>query len=101
MPRIDACARKSLKSLEIIVVPAVEVKFGSAARIARLIAARPGANEAAFERRQSVTRDVEGALWLDIGPTERARVVQPIGRQRVEILLVVDVEIQHRAVVLA
>src|SRR5205814_6104874 len=73
----------------------------SPVRVAGSIAARPGANEAACSRRQRIAGDVERAVRFYIGAGKRAREVQSIFCQRAEILHIVEIEVQHGAIVLS
>ena len=93
--------QKIAQPAEIRFVPAAQVELRPAAGVPRLVAARPRADETALERSQRIARNVEGPLRLDIRPAERARVVEAVGGQRIEVLFVVEVEIEHRAVVFA
>ncbi|PYK02220.1 MAG: hypothetical protein DME23_02155 [Verrucomicrobia bacterium] len=90
-----------LQPFEIVLVPFREVELVSPIRVAWGIAARPRANKPACSRRQCIADDIERAMGFYIGAGKRAREVQAILCQRVEILHVIELEIQHGAVMFA
>ena len=83
------------------IVPTGQIELVAAVGVTRLRAARPRRDEAPGGRRQSISGDVESALRLDVGAAEHPRVVQAVGGQRVEIATIVEVEVEHRAVMLS
>ena len=59
-----------------------------------------GARNASRAWSQGVALDLERALGFDVRAAEHARVVHAVGGEGVEILAVVEVQVDHRAVVL-
>src|SRR5687768_18268 len=90
------------EALEVSIVPTLQVEFVPTSRITGLIGPSPWGDEAARGGCEGVARDVERALRLDISATrECARVVQFLPGQGVEILPIIKIEVEHRAIVLA
>src|SRR5207247_11068613 len=90
-----------LQPSEVGLVPSGQVEFVSAIRVTRRLAARPWTDEAARSGRERIAGNVKGAKWLGIGAGKAPREVQTVPGQRVEILHVIEIKIQHRAVMLA
>ena len=81
-------------------IPLSKVEFIAPAPIAWLLAACPRAYEATRLRCQRIFGDIEGALRLEIRAAERASEVQPIRCECFEILHIIEVKVEHRAVML-
>ena len=81
-------------------VPLVKIEFVSSARIAWRAAARPRCQKPAGLGSERVPLDAESARFFYITPDENPRVVHPVGGERFEIFSVIEVQIDHRAVVL-
>ena len=86
---------------EIVRVPPGEVELVPAIGVARLDAAGPWADKPSACRRQRIARDIERAIGLHIRATPRAGVVQFAGLQLLQIGGVVEVQVQHRAIMFA
>src|SRR5262249_11164650 len=86
---------------EIVRVPAREVELVAAVGVTRLTASSPGGKEAFRRGGGRVPGDLEGPLRLDIRSGKRAGQGEPVGPQSVEVLEIVEVLVQYRAVVLA
>ena len=92
---------KILQPLEVRFIPFRQIELVPAIGIARLVAPRPRTEEFFAIGCERVFGDVERPLRLDIGSAEGPRVVQTVSGELVEILDVVEVGIEDRAVVLA
>ena len=92
-----------LQAAKVIVVPAVEIEFVATEIVTRLVAARPRREIASVARRERVL--VTAAPEHGIGrfkkiAVDRARQVQASGLKRVQVSDVVEIRIQHRAIML-
>jgi hypothetical protein len=81
-------------------IPLGEIEFIAAGCVARCVTACPRRDQAAVGRRERVVGDVERRRIFAIGAGKRAREIEAVTRERIEILDVVEIEIEHRAVML-
>jgi hypothetical protein len=86
------------QSIKVGGIPPAQIEFVASFGIAGNIAPRPRTNETVLGGRQRVAADVERALRLDVSAGENPGVIQAIGVQRVEILPVIEIKIQQRAI---
>src|SRR5262249_10746129 len=82
-----------LQPREVIAVPFSEIELALTLRPRREILARRG--------RERVTRDVEVARCLAVGPGKDTREIQPVRAQCLQVTRIVELAIQDRAVVLS
>ena len=82
-------------------IPLRQVELGAAVGVTRRRAPRPRAEIAVRGGRQRVPLDVERPGRFAVHAREGARQVQPLVRELIEVRHVVEVEVEHGAVVLA
>src|SRR5579883_2171232 len=94
-------AHEIIEAAEKGLVPAAQIEAVAAVDVAWRGASRPGTNKPAVLGSQRVAFDIEGAGRFDICPRKRARQVQPVLGEGVEIFLVIEIKIEDGAVMLA
>src|SRR5690606_16013569 len=90
-----------LEPFEIRLIEAGEIELVSPVRVALRVAPSPRCDEAVSRWGERVPRDVERSLRLDVSAAEDAREVETLFPERLQVALVVEVEIEERAVMLA
>ena len=85
---------------EVVRVETVQVELVSASRVTRLLAARPRREKSSGCGGQGIPLDAERALRLDVTAGEDPRVIHSVALQRIQVATVVEVQIEHRAIML-
>src|SRR5690242_18322096 len=91
-----------MKAREILGIPIAKIELVSASRVAWGSAARPRSEEASWGRREVVADNSKRfSRNLNVRAAKEACVVHAVRRNGREIFVVIEVCVEHRAVVLA